>query len=360
MDSVRLLFFVGCLGVSASVVAQLPTGWRAHDWDRPQPPVVAPGGGTGSDAPSLPPPSDAVVLFSGSDLSEWRDSDGNEAKWIVRDGVMESIPGSGYVFTRKSFGDVQLHVEWASPANVVGNSQGRGNSGVFLMGQYEVQVLDSFENRTYADGQAGSLYGQFPPLVNASREPGKWQAFDIVFRRPRFGADGVLLSPARFTVLHNGILVQDNVTALGPTKWLQHLPYQATEDALPIALQDHGNPVRYRNIWVRRLDEYMLPWPTKPYDSQVEQLSTDELANYVGEYIGESSAGDSFKVIRRGRHLELEVLGRPLELITRSKTEFGLRYTAAAIEFTLDDTGKAVGMSFEMGPDKRSTKRKIE
>ena len=154
---------------------QLSTGWKAHDWDRERPAVVAPGP---TNLP-LSAPSDAVILFNGRNLDEWRSADGGPAKWIVKEDVMESVPGSGYIFSAKSFGDVQLHVEWAAPEKVQGKSQGRGNSGVFLQGLFEVQVLDSFDNKTYADGQAGAVYGQYPPLVNASRKPGEWQSYDI-------------------------------------------------------------------------------------------------------------------------------------------------------------------------------------
>ncbi len=326
---------------------QLPTGWRAHDWNRPAPTVVTPG----EAALPVAPPSDAIVLFDGSDLSQWRNAEGEEAKWIVRDGVMESVPGSGYVFTRQAFGDVQLHVEWAAPEKVEGKSQGRGNSGVFLMGNFEVQVLDSYDNRTYADGQASALYGQYPPLVNASRKPGEWQSYDIIFHRPRFGGDGVLLSPATLTVLHNGVLVQDNVSSLGPTSWLQHMPYEAGPEALPLSLQDHGNPVRYRNIWVRKLDEHPHLPPTTPYDPAVEQLSSAELDRYVGKYDG----GNRIK--RKGRHLYLVKAGRDLEMVARSMTEFGVRFTAATITFDLDDEGQPTAMTYDMGGDQGKSKR---
>ncbi len=165
----------------------------------------------------VPAPSDAIVLFDGKDLSNWTDAQGGPSKWIVGDGYMESVKGAGYIYSKASYGDIQLHIEWRAPLPVMGKSQGRGNSGVFLMGHYEIQVLDSHDNRTYADGQAGSLYGQYPPLVNAARPPGEWQSFDIVFRGPRFRRDGSVEKPARFTVFHNGVLVQDNVEAWGPT-----------------------------------------------------------------------------------------------------------------------------------------------
>jgi hypothetical protein len=166
---------------------------------------------------------------------------------------MEVSKGGGDIRTKQGFGDCQLHVEWAAPAVVVGESQGRGNSGVFLMGLYEVQVLDCYGNKTYADGSTASIYGQYPPLVNVCRKPGEWQTYDIVFHAPRFDKDGQLLSAARLTVFHNGVLVQDNEELTGPTGHKQRPPYKAHADKLPIKLQDHTNPVRYRNIWVREL-----------------------------------------------------------------------------------------------------------
>jgi hypothetical protein len=155
----------------------------------------------------------------------------------------------------RAFGDVQLHIEWATPSPARGSGQARGNSGVFLMGRYEVQVLDSYQNRTYPDGQAAAIYGQYPPLVNASRPPGEWQTYDIVFRRPRFDANGALVSPARMTVFHNGVLVQDDVELTGPSGHQSRPPYERHADRLPIRLQDHGDPVRFRYIWVRELPE---------------------------------------------------------------------------------------------------------
>ena len=175
-------------------------------------------------------------------------------RWRIVDGAMEVVAGTGGIQTREDFGDVQLHVEWMSPAPPRGTDQDRGNSGVFFMGMYEVQVLDSWENVTYADGQAAALYGQYPPLVNASRKPGEWQSYDIVFRRPRFDASGKVTSPARVTVLHNGVLVQDNVELTGPTGHYSRPPYAAHADRLPVSLQDHGHPVRFRNFWVRSLE----------------------------------------------------------------------------------------------------------
>jgi hypothetical protein len=235
-------------------LAQAPMKWKIHDPNRPLPPVIDPGTASTPDAPGRPP-SDAVVLFDGKDLSHWADKDGKPAPWKVESGYMEVLPKSGYIYTREPFGDCQLHVEFAEPLPAVGESQERGNSGVFLHGLYEIQVLDSYQNKTYADGEASAVYGQYPPLVNASRPPGQWQTYDIVFHGPRFDKAGKLLSPARVTVLRNGVLVQDNVELTGPTAHGERPPYKPTPEKLPLALQDHGNPVRYRNIWIRELNE---------------------------------------------------------------------------------------------------------
>jgi len=229
--------------------AQPSTQWPIHSTDRPQPVVVDPGAG----ALPVPPPGDAIILFGGTDLAKWVHANGTSAGWIVRDGYFEVRPGAGNLTTRDSFGDAQLHVEWASPTPAKGKGQDRGNSGVFLMGRYEVQVLDSYTNQTYPDGQAGAVYGQFPPLVNASRPPGAWQSYDILFHGPRFDSSGRLLQPATMTVLHNGVLVQDHVTLSGPTGHHARPPYEAHPVKLPITLQDHAHPVRFRNIWIREL-----------------------------------------------------------------------------------------------------------
>jgi hypothetical protein len=232
--------------------------WPQHDETRPQPKVVDPGmPGVGDRAGTAP--ADAVVLFDGKDLSMWRsDADNGPAKWKVAGGVMEVAPGAGGIHTDKGFGDGQLHLEWSAPAPGVGSGQDRGNSGVFLMGSYEVQILDSYGNKTYPDGQAGALYGQYPPLVNVSRPPGEWQTYDIVFRGPRFDGSGKVLQvvrPARVTVLHNGVLVQENRELPGPTANKARPPYKMHADKLPLGLQDHHHAVRFRNIWIRELPE---------------------------------------------------------------------------------------------------------
>lgn len=235
---------------SATALAQPVSDWPVHSTSRPQPPVVDPGGSVATSRPS-----DAIALFDGRSLAEWRSAGDTSrpARWKVENGYFEVVPGTGGIATARGFGDVQLHIEWATPAAVRGDGQNRGNSGVFLMGQYEVQVLDSYRNTTYPDGQAAAIYGQFPPLVNASRPPGEWQSYDITFRAPRFDAGGRLVRPARMTVFHNGVLVQDNVTLTGPSAHQARPPYTAHPDRLPISLQDHGAPVRFRNVWLREL-----------------------------------------------------------------------------------------------------------
>ena len=228
--------------------------YHVHDPARPHPPVVTPGATPGA------PPSDATVLFDGRDLSQWahHDSAGKplDPTWTVRDGTFET--GKGSLHTRAAFGDVQLHLEWAAPAAIAGHSQGRGNSGVFLMGLYEIQVLDSFENRTYADGQAGAMYGQWPPLVNVARKPGEWQTYDIVFEAPRF-ENGTRVKPAFQTVFWNGVLVHNRKEAIGATVYRRVAQYTPHAPELPLMIQDHANPVRFRNVWIRRLGAYDQP-----------------------------------------------------------------------------------------------------
>ena len=231
--------------------AQPSRQWPIHSPDRPHPPVIKP---PASPQQPVAAPSDATALLDGANLSRWQKDGGGPAEWKVENGYVEVVPGAGGIATRDAFGDAQVHVEWMAPVPATGDGQERGNSGVFLMGRYEVQVLDSYENVTYADGQAAAVYGQYPPLVNASRPPGEWQSYDIIFHRPRFDAQGKVTRPARLTVRHNGVLVQDNVELSGPTAHQRRPPYERHPDRLPLSLQDHGVKIRFRNIWVRDLE----------------------------------------------------------------------------------------------------------
>ena len=200
-----------------------------------------------------PPPADAIVLFDGKDLSQWKsDRNGGPVKWAIQDGVA-TVNRTGSISTKQEFGDCQLHIEWATPAEVKGTGQGRGNSGIFLQNRYELQLLDSYNNKTYFDGQAGSIYKQYAPLVNVSRKPGEWQVYDVIYHAPRFDDSGNVLKPARFTVLQNGVLVQDNVEVKGPTSGPANPKYKPHALKQPLSLQDHNTPVRYRNIWIREL-----------------------------------------------------------------------------------------------------------
>lgn len=251
-----------CLAVAILTMsladAAVSAEWKSGiPWQ--QPPVVDPG-------PPGGPPSDAIVLFDGKDLSQW---EGGE-RWTIEDDYAISTCG---IQTKQPFGDCQLHVEWASPPEVKGSGQGRGNSGVYLMGQYEVQILDSYDNDTYFDGQAGSLYKQSPPLVNASRKPGEWQTYDIIFKAPRFNEDGNVEQPAVMTVLHNGVLIQDHFELKGGTAWHKPPSYAKHPPKLPLHLQFHGNPVRFRNIWIRELTPRPIPKPDKP---ATEEPKADE------------------------------------------------------------------------------------
>lgn len=230
------VFSLLAVSISAFAVGEIPP-------PKEEPKVINPG----------PPPSDAIVLFDGKDLSKWRLEGGEPAKWKVEDGAMVVTAGTGNIYTKEEFGDCQLHIEWATPAEVSGDGQGRGNSGIFLQNQYEIQVLDSYQNKTYFHGQAGAVYKQHAPLVNASRKPGEWQTYDIVYHGPRFSDDGKVLQTGRVTVLHNGVLVQDHAEILGETLNAGAPKYRPHPAKQPLRLQDHRNPVRYRNIWIRPL-----------------------------------------------------------------------------------------------------------
>lgn len=215
-------------------------------WE-PVPPVVTPGVNNA-------PPSDAIVLFDGKNFDQWEStSDHGPVKWELNDGAMTVVNGAGSIQTRQSFGDCQLHIEWRTPAEVKGKSQGRGNSGIFLQSRYELQVLDSYNNRTYSNGQAGSIYKQAIPMANACKGPGQWQTYDIIYTAPRFADNGSLITPAYITVLQNGVLVENHFQIMGNTEYIG-LPKYTKHGAAPLQLQDHHNPVSYRNIWIRKLD----------------------------------------------------------------------------------------------------------
>lgn len=329
------------LGFHFTAGAAPDPNWLDHDRDRPLPPVVNPGTASTPDKAGQPP-SDAVVLFDGKDLSQWCDMDGKPTKWIVRDGYMECVRGSGFIRTLQNFGDCQLHVEWATPSPAHGEGQGRGNSGVFLgRDRYEVQVLDSYGNKTYADGSAASVYGQYPPLVNVCRPPGEWQAYDILYTAPRFDAAGKLLSPTRLTVFQNGVLVQNNVELTGPTSWLERAPYSPHPEKQPLCLQDHGNPVRYRNIWVRELG--------KPGKKEFT-LATDVLDQYTGKYGG-------VEVARDGDHLVATVGGVKFVLFAESTTKFFAKTTDVQLEFKSVSGGKAQEVVWSVGEGANNAKR---
>ena len=312
---------LACLAAVASAAAQspgytdtpmLPDGkWRVHDATRPHPPIVD----TGSAGEPVAAPQDAIVLFDGKDLSEWKGNDG-AAKWVVADGCM-TVNGTGDIRTAREFGDCQLHVEWASPAKVESESQGRGNSGVFFFERYEIQVLDSYDNVTYADGQAAALYGQQPPLANACRKPGEWQTYDIVFRAPKFGPEGGLISPARVTVFHNGVLAHLDRPMWGATAHRTLPSYKAHEAKGPIKLQDHGNPVRFRNIWVRDLDLTGTPPAGAPAGAKSE--SKKSMDQSIAEVMLRPEITEDAIVVQ---HVLISFQGAPrMTTVTRSKDD---------------------------------------
>jgi hypothetical protein len=326
--------------------AQPDPTYLDHDRTRPQPAIITPGTPSTQEQAGKPP-SDATVLFDGKDLSQWVSLDGTPTKWITRDGYMECVRGSGYVRTLQNFGHCQLHVEWATPTPPHGEGQGRGNSGVFFgLDRYEIQVLDSFENKTYADGSAGAVYGQYPPLVNATRAPGAWQSYDIVYTAPRFDSAGKPVSSVRVTVFLNGVLVQNNVELTGPTSWLERAPYEPHPEKQPISLQDHGNPVRFRNIWVRELG--------KPGKKEFT-LPIALLGSYVGKY--SSSGNNHFVISREGAQLVAALDGVRFVLFAESPTHFFAKTTDVQIEFPSGDQGKPDRLIWSVGEGANEAKR---
>jgi hypothetical protein len=332
--------------------------WLQHDIRRPKAPVVEPMGFSAASQP----PKHATVLFDGKNLDAWQGHDGGAARWNVTDGFLEIAPGTGSIESKARFGDVQMHIEWASPNPPSGKGQDRGNSGVFLMGLYELQVLDSYGADTYADGQAGAIYGQYPPLANASRPPGEWQTYDIAFRRPRFDSGGKLLEPARVTLIHNGILIQNNEELWGRTNWLESSPYEASPDRGPILLQDHGHPVRFRNIWVCDLPERPAPRAENLERPAVVSLAPEALDRFTGEYLlGEKD--DAQVVISRGEGgllLKLPFRPTPLFMQPVSATEFILPHTDARFTFQRDEQGRATGVLFRISDGERLMKKILE
>jgi len=317
-----------------------------HDRTRPLFPVIQPATPGTQEQPGKPP-SDAVVLFDGKDISQWVSMDGSPTKWISRDGYMECVKGSGYVRTLQNFGDCQLHIEWATPVPAHGEGQGRGNSGVFLgLDRYEIQVLDSYQSKTYADGSAGSIYGQYPPLVNASLPPGQWQLYDIVYTAPRFEESGKLRSAARLTVFHNGTLIQNNVELTGPTSWLERSPYQPHPEKQPISLQDHGNPVRFRNIWVRELG--------KPGRKEFN-LAQALLDSYTSRY--EREPRDYIEITRHDNQLIATLVGVQFLLFAESPTKFFAKTTDVQIEFQKDNSGQVNQLIWSVGEGANPAKR---
>lgn len=332
-----------------------PSGWRQHELNRTRPPVVTPAAQSFSPAP----PSDATVLFDGRDLSAFVAGPQTAPvapRWKIENGYAEVLPQSGSIRTREAFGDIQLHLEWASPNPPVNTAQNRGNSGVILMGQYEIQVLDSYQREdTYADGQAAAIYGQYPPLVNASRAPGEWQSYDIYFRRPRFRADGTVQEPARVTVVHNGVLVQNNEMIYGPTAPVPPYAYVPHADELPFTLQDHSQPVRFRNIWVRRLAPRPEPGPGYP-PAQVS-LSEAQLQGMVGTYFRAPAAGaqqqappqnpaPTYTITRNGAEIMVRSgNGQPVRAIATAPNRLWLTGRAGELELTVNAQGMVTAVN---------------
>jgi len=302
--------------------------WAVHDMNRPVPTRVT--------AEPGKPPSDAVVLFDGTSLDNWESTKGEPTKWRLADGALESVKGAGYIRTKQAFGDCQLHLEWASPSKVEGMGQGRGNSGVFLMGSYEIQVLDSSEtavlpdgtnlNPNYADGQASAVYAENPPLVNACRKPGEWQTYDIIFHQPVW-ADGKLKYPGSVTVLHNGVLTQDHWEMEGMTTHCRRRPLAQHDTKLPLQLQGHGNPVRYRNIWIREIpSRYANTTHGGPAASEADVMA-----------LRRQTAAKLFAAANPGDANKAAALGRLLEVIAYDKAESYMKPVAELSDAYLKD-----------------------
>lgn len=347
------LFTVLSLAADQWSSLTIHSGWKQHSMRRPKPPVVTPAESPGA------PPSDAIVLFDGKSLDEFTTDNGRPARWTIADGYMEVKPGNGKIVSKRKFGDVQLHVEWASPNPAIGVGQDRGNSGIFFMGEYEIQVLDSYKAETYADGQAGAIYGEYPPLANATRAPGQWQTYDIAFRRPRFSAEGQLIEPARATVFLNGVLVQNNEIIYGPTSWLHFDSYLKGTDQGPIELQDHGHKVRFRNLWVRELAERPLPDAEELKPIATVKLEKSYIDSLAGEYkLSDRPNALPLEVKSGGDHLLIRFPNRRtiLKLVPIGPTTFQFTETDARFIFSSD--GREI--SFEIGGESRKIPKIIK
>lgn len=347
--NILVIFVLGSLSLYAmprTVVAQRSRIWGIHDMNRPKPPVVDPGTASTQEQPGTPP-SDAIVLFNGTDLSQWCTMTGDKPKWKVKGNFMETVAGTGQIRTWQAFGDCQLHVEWATPNPPHGTGQGRGNSGVFLMGQYEVQVLDSYKSDTYADGQASAIYGQYPPLVNVCRAPGQWQTYDIIFSRPHFDDDGKLIKPAFITVIQNGVVTQNHVKILGPTNWQNSLPYEKHPPKLFLALQDHANPVRYRNIWIRELPEPGMHGKSR------KQITIPD--NMLDRYVGVYKVSERHQITVSKEFGQLYIVPNMVSkypLNAESLTRFFTSKLASDVVFDIDANGNVTGLTEFMGGGK--------
>jgi len=344
----RTLFFATALQLSLAfaAMAQPDPNFLDHDRARPAPTVIAPAVVSSGNQVGKAP-SDATVLFDGKDLSKWVALDGSPTKWVTRDGYMECVAGSGYVRTLQNFGDCQLHIEWATPTPPKGEGQGRGNSGVFFgLDRYEVQVLDSYENKTYSDGSAGAVYGQYPPLVNACLPPGQWQTYDIIYTAPRFDDSDDLTAQARLTVFHNGVLIQNNVELTGPSSWLERAPYRAHPEKQPISLQDHGNPVRFRNIWIRELGR----------SSRKEfSLPATLLESYTGTY--ERGPKELIEFSVEDKQLVAMIGEVRFVLFAESPTKFFAKTTDVQFEFPGGDKEKVDKVIWSVGEGSNTAKR---
>jgi len=302
--------------------------WAVHDQNRPQPVRVEPGTFSTQEQPGKPP-SDAIVLFGGqaSDLDKWQadKKPAEPTKWEVKDGILQCVPKSGYIRTKEEFADCQLHVEWSEPADISGESQGRGNSGVFLMGHLEVQVLDNYNNPTYADGFAASLYGVNPPMANPLRKPGEWQVYDIVFRKPVY-KDGKELDAGYMTVFSNGVLVQDHTPLEGPGGHHNRSKTGPFPEKGPLKLQDHGNPVRFRNIWYR-------PLPKRTIEGATEGALSEEATNAKRAEIAETVRADAAKLEGNAKTLrQLESLVYATDAATLKEATGSVEAFVAAVK----------------------------